>query len=132
MSGRSYCFAGLLLLGAPPYSCHKPTLQESYADAKHCSSVYSAGLKLIDGAAFAQAQLDPRLVEDAKNNSVSAAYVDGKQLGMSADAIGKDLDRSRAAYLASHTGGLDAAQKMASLRADMNNCLGDYYGRPND
>jgi len=132
MTDRNYCFAGLLLLAASPYSCHKPTLEESYADAKHCSSVYGAGLKLIDGAAFAQAQLDPSLVEDAKNNSVSAAYADGKQLGMGAVAIGKDLDRSRAAYLASHTGAPDAAQKIASVRADMNNCLGDYYGRPND
>ena len=130
MRRRTYCFAVLLLVG--PYSCHKPTLQESYAEAKLCNSAYDAGLKLISADGFRKAQLDPSLVDDAKNNNLGAAYSDGKQLGMGPNEIGQDLESARSAYLAAHSGGADAAQKLDAVRSDMNNCLGDYYGRPND
>ena len=132
MTRRAYCFAGLLLVGQSPYSCHKPTPQESYADDKLCLSAYRTGLEIIPDAQFEQARLDRSSVQDAANNSLAAAYADGKQLGLSSDAIARDLEHARRAYLAAHSGGSDAAQKMAALRSDMNNCLGDYYGRPND
>ena len=132
MTRRTYCFAGLLLVGQSPYSCHKPTTEESYADAKLCNSVYGAGLKLISAKGFEKARLDPSLIDDAKNSIVSAAYIYGKQLGMGPNAVAQDLERARHAYFAAHNGGPDAANKLDALRGDMNNCLGDYYGRPND
>jgi hypothetical protein len=132
MTRRAFCFAGLLLVGQSPYSCHKPTLQENYADAKLCNSAYDAGLKLISADGFRKARLDPSLVGDAKNNSVGTAYMTGKQLGMGPNAIAQDLEGARRVYLAAHTGGPDAAQKLDALRRDVNDCLGDYYGQPND
>lgn len=132
MTRRAYCFAGLLLVGQSPYSCHKPTPEESYADAKLCNSAYDAGLKLISTDGFREARLDRSLVDDAKNNSVGAAYMIGKQLGMAPNAIAQDLESARRGYLAAHSGGPDAAKKLDAVRGDMNNCLGDYYGRPND
>ena len=51
---------------------------------------------------------------------------------MSPEAIGADLERARSAYLKAHSGPANAAEKSASLRYDVNDCLGDDYGRPND
>jgi hypothetical protein len=68
------------------------------------------------------------LVRGASENALDAAYVDGKQLGMSSQAVAKDVARASAAYAQAHA----SSASLAGLRNDVNDCLGDYYGRPND
>ena len=128
---RNCCLA-LCALRMPLYSCHKPTLQEQYAAARHCYVAYDAALKLIAPAAFEHAGLDPALVKDSWSTDIGAAYDMGKELGMSPEAVGADLERARLAYLGAHSGRTNAAAKLAALKYDVNDCLGDDYGRPND
>jgi len=119
--------AGLLLVTSP-YSCHKPTPQEEYADAKHCHAVLDTSLKAVSAARFAQSRLDPSLVKLASDDDLTAAYEFGKQLGSGFDAVTRDAEQERVAYLRSHGG----AQDFDALRSDVNGCLADYYGRSND
>jgi hypothetical protein len=132
MNRRASCFAAVLLVGHSPYSCHKPTLQEEYADSKRCYSAYDAGLEMIPAARFEQAGLDPDVLKTAAHDNFGSAYVLGKQLGMRPEAIARDVERTRAAYLAAHSDKSGGARKLKSLRDDVNDCLGDDYGRPND
>lgn len=127
MKAASYSVAGLFVL-ASPYSCHKPTAQELYAHAKHCHAVLDTALKVVPAARFKQANVDPSLVDLASQDDLSAAYEYGKQIGIQFDAVTRDAEQARLAYLKSHTG----AQNSDALRDDVNDCLGDYYGRPND
>jgi hypothetical protein len=127
MKHALYSIAGLAAL-ASPYSCHKPTPQEQYAQARHCHAVLDTALQIIAASQFKQANVDPSLVELASEDNLTGAYDYGKQIGMRFEAVTEDTERTRLAYLKSHTG----AQKLDALREDVNDCLGDYYGRPND
>jgi hypothetical protein len=132
MRGSAFCVAGAVVFLVPPYSCHKPTAQEEYAQAKHCYAAYGASLKIVPAARFTQAGINPALIERASDANVDGAYDAGKQIGMSPGAISRDLEQAKAAYLRAHAGSGDADQKFNDLREDVNGCIGDDYGRPND
>lgn len=125
MKHALYSIAGLFILTSP-YSCQKPTLQESYAHEKVCHAVLDTSLKVISPVEFGRTGLDPSLVRVASQNMLQAAYSDGRNLGMGPDAIAQDVALAGKLYLKSH------ARPDGALRKDVNGCLGDYYGRPND
>lgn len=127
MIRSAHSLAALLLLTSP-YSCHKPTPQEEYGDVRRCHAVLDTSLKVVPAARFAQSRLDPSLVKLASDDDLTAAYEFGKQLGIRFDAVTRDTEQARVAYLRSH----GKAQEFDALRNDVNDCLSDYYGRSND
>jgi hypothetical protein len=134
MKRTVYSFAGVIVLFTSPYSCHKPTSQEMYAHAKGCFAALDTNLNIVPPARFTQAGLDPDAIEMASSDDMSGAFDMGKEIGMKPDAILKDLQRAKAAYVRSHTWQppAGAGRKFIALGNQVNGCLADYYGRPND
>ena len=89
-----YSFAGVILLSSHPYSCHKPTAEESYAHDKRCFAALDANLKIVPAARFKQVGVDPGAVDLVSKENVSGAFDWGERLGMSPGAIYKDLERA--------------------------------------
>jgi hypothetical protein len=134
MNQTGLALASAVVLSSHPYSCHKTTPQEAYAHDKHCVAALDANLKIVPAARLKQVGLDPGAVDLVSRGNTSGAYDWGKRLGMSPDAIHEDLERAGAAYLKSHTWQppRTARGKFVALGYDLNDCLLDYYGRPND
>ena len=134
MKQTALALASALLLASHPYSCHKTTAQEAYAHDKGCFAALDANLKIVPAARFKQANLDPGAVDQVSTENMSSAYDWGERLGMSPDAVYKDLERARAAYVKSHTWQPPGTsrRKFVALGRDLHECVLDYYGRPND
>lgn len=127
-------FAAILALTATPYSCHKPTAYEQYAGARRCVAALGANLKFVPSTRFKQVGLDPDAVDLVFTDSISDAYDVGKLLNMRPEAINRDLQTSGAAYVKAHSWQPPgtARRQFIALGYDVNDCLADYYGRPND
>lgn len=134
MKQAGLALASAVLLSSHPYSCHKPTAQESYAHDKRCFAALDAHFKIVPPARFKQAGVDPGAVDLVSRENASGAFDWGERLGMSPGAIYADLERAGAAYVKSHTWQPPGAarRKFVALGYDLNDCLLDYYGRPND
>ena len=63
---------------------------------------------------------------------MESAHVLGRRLGMSSVAIFQDTMHEKAMYLRAHSGPGNANAKFDALRKDVNQCLGDDFGRFND
>lgn len=113
-----------LLLGA----CHPPTPQDSYAASKRCYAILDSSLKLVPAARFRQSAVDPDYIETASQEDMQSAFSIGKELGMTPDAVLRDLEQAKSGYLKAHS----PQYNFDKLRDDVNECLGDFYGRPND
>lgn len=130
---KTYCLAALILL-VPRYGCHKPTNEESFAQAKHCFAALEANLSVLSRAQFKQAGMDRDDVKTASLGNMEAAYDSAKELKKTPAAASQELDAAKLAYLKAHswqdkaTGGW----KFQGLGSEINNCMGDYFGRPND
>ena len=131
---RLYSFAGIIALTASPYACHKPTAQEGYAHARRCFAALDANLKIVPAARFEEVGLDPDSVDFVRRETVSGAFDLGKSLGMSPGAINQDLERASAAFVKSHSWQPvgTTQRKFVAMGFDLNDCLLDYFGRPND
>jgi hypothetical protein len=124
----------MIALSGSPYSCHKPTAREEYPDAIRCHAALEANLKIVPEARFRQIRLDPDAVDLASQENMNGAFDLGRQLGMTPDAVQKDLHRALDTYVKGHswqpTGG--GSRKFIALGHDFNECLLDYFGRPNE
>lgn len=127
MKNRTWCIAAIFVF-VSPYSCHKPTPQEEYDHARQCYVVLDLVLKRIPAAGLKQAGLDRGTIQTAADDFLGGTWADGKALGMTIDAISTDIERARLSYSTAGT----ADERLNALRDDANECLGDYYGRPND
>ena len=132
MKRRACCFAGICLLVVPQYSCHRPTPQDAYAESRRCFVVLDASLRILPAAWFQQAGIDRAAVREASDGELSAAWDTGKRLGMSGGAISSDLERAKATYSRTHNAQAAGNGGQTVLRDDLDDCLGDFYGRPND
>ena len=126
--------ASAVLLSSQPYSCHKTTAREAYAHDKRCFAALDANLRHVPAARFKEVGLDPDAVDLVSRENMSSAYDWGKLLGMQPNAIYQDLERADAAYQRSHIWQPPgtARRQFVALGYDLNDCLLDYYGRPND
>ena len=132
MNGAAPWLAGAMLLSSSPYSCHKPTTQALYADARHCHAVYDGALEIVSPGQFERAALDPGILRVSSAEDMQSAYDFGKQAGMSNRLIFLDLMRAKSRYLSAHRGDSNAKLKFQSLRRDVNACLTTRFGSPND
>lgn len=94
--------------------------------------MYDATLAIVPAARFKLAGLDPVIVREASIEHMESAHVFGRQLGMSSVTIFHDTMRAKATYLRAHSGPGNASAKFDALRKDVNQCLGDDFGRYND
>ena len=132
---RTVCsFAGIVALTTSPYGCHKPTLQEQYADARRCFAALDANLKFVTAEQFRRVGLDRDAVDLVFREEINNAFDLGKPIGMKPAAITADLQRASAAYTEAHTWQPQASsrRKFSAIGYDVNDCLADFYGRPND
>ena len=113
---------------------HDPSPREDYAHGKRCYAALDANLKIVPADRFRQLRLDPGTVEVAASDNMEGAYQVARQMGMAPDAISRDLAAARADYVRSHSWQEPASgrRKFVALGHDFNECLLDYYGRPND
>jgi hypothetical protein len=134
MKQMALVMGSAVMIWSQPYSCHKTTAEEAYAHDKLCFAALHANLKIMPAARFNQVGLDPDAVDVVSRGNMSGAYEWGERLGMSPDAIHKDLEKAGAAYVKSHTWKPPgtARRKFVALGYDLNTCVLDYYGRPND
>jgi hypothetical protein len=120
---RACCSIVGLALAVPQYSCHAPTAQESYAASKRCFVVLDTGLKIIPGLRSGAESSSVRIAADG---DLSSAWDGGKALGMTGADISADLEKARAGYFR------EAQSQPGAVRRDVDECLGDFYGGPND
>ena len=133
MKNRLHSIALVLLISLQPYSCHKPTKHELYADSRRCFAALDTNLHTVTPDQFRSAGIDADAVDLASRDAMSAAFDIGEAMGMAPAAINRDLHQASIGYRAAHTWlpqGSDP--KFTALGSDVNDCLEDYYGRPND
>jgi hypothetical protein len=134
MKHAAYALAGVILLSAHPYSCHKPTLQEGYAEGRACFAALDANLRAVPADGFRKARIDRDKVAVASSDNMTGAFGGGERMGMKPNAILQDYRRGSAEYLASHSwqppGG--GRRQFMAFGNEVTECLDDYYGRPND
>lgn len=134
MNRRLYSIAGLILIAPHPYSCHKTTAQESYADSRRCFAALDANAGQLSPKQFRAAGINGESVEFAARQMISAAFDSGEAIGMKPAAIYADLHKASADYREAHmwTPPGQTRRKFTALGYDLNDCLADFYGRPND
>lgn len=98
-TGRTFCsFAGVILLSSSPYSCHKPTDQELYAEARRCYAALDANQMIVPEARLEESGLSRSRIATAVNGNIDEAYDIGKAMRLSPQAISIDLGKARALH----------------------------------
>jgi hypothetical protein len=98
----------LFLYGCRPYGCDTDQcVQEGlYARAKHCYSVEQAGVQMMgDPRSRTTIPGDASALRSMAMEDMSLAFNQGRTLGLAPEAIRRDLERARIAYLRPFTSG---------------------------
>lgn len=124
----------LVLVSVRPYSCHKPTALEEYRDGTKCFGAFDANLQQLSGEQMRAARVDRYAVELAKEQIATGVFDLGRSLERNPWAVNEDLRRAVLSYRRSHSWQRagDGHRMFSGLGVDFNECLRDFYGRPND
>ncbi len=124
---------GVLLSGCHPFGCGSSRCVDEhvYADSKHCNAVLEASLEIVRNS---------RLPSNFDASAIRAVWIDrfdrvlanGAKLGMTGDAVYKDVVQAKIAYLSAYAERRTESpkQKLNSLFEDVNDCIDP--GGPND
>jgi hypothetical protein len=129
-----FSVGAVIALTSSPYSCHKPTAEEQHRQQKRCFGALDANLKFVAPRVFERAGLDASAIEFAAREEMNAAYDSGERLGFSPHQIYHELVTASSQYVSSHTwqSARNGRTMFRALGTEVNDCLLDFYGRPND
>jgi hypothetical protein len=124
----------VMLSSCHPFGCgsSKCVNDHLYSGAKRCNAVLEASLVIVHSTSLPPgAQFDPGAIESDLIGGMDDTLVAGANLGMSRDAVYKDLDRAKNAYLEAYAASkADPHRKLVALFDDVNECL--PHSKPND
>ena len=118
-------FVAGLLLSVIPTSCGKGVDERAYAHAKDCEAVLEASLVIVPAVHLsAHAKFDPGAIQAVSEDYLEGALGEGSKTGMPREAIYKDLEQAKRAYLNSYTSRTteNPRQKLLHLFDDINRC----------
>jgi len=117
----------ITLASCHPFGCGSSQCvkDHEYGGAKHCMTVLEASLVIVRGAHLpAGAEFDPGTIQSELIGGMNNTLAAGARRGMSRDAVYKDLERSKNAYVQAYAASkVDPHQKLVNLFNDVNGCL---------
>lgn len=141
---RARCFAAsfakagalsVLLSGCHPFGCESSRCVDEhvYADSKRCNAVLEASLVIVRNSRLPSgANFDASAIRSELIDRFDRVLANGAKLGMSGDAVYKDVEQAKVAYLSAYAERRTESpqQKLHSLFEDVNDCIDP--GGPND
>ena len=123
----------VVLTSCHPFGCGswRCVYEHQYTGGKRCNAVLAASLEIVRNTRLPPgSQYDAGAIQ-SELLGVDDILVSGAQLGMSRDAVYKDLDQAKNAYLQAYAARKgDPHQKLVALFGDVNECL--PHSKPND